>query len=152
MALNYQNDLRGVSLQPNRPYARPPDSIRDAGAKKWLFGVISAVTISVFLIPLAPHVLHTSTMFHFLLHLGSVTIAVFLSTVSFISYRNSGNIRVLLTALSFVALTVVELLFLLNAAEIIGTPVIPVVDIDLSHVFLLGMLVLFGLGVLKVNK
>ena len=140
-------------MQPNRSYARPPDAgIRDVGAKKWLFGVISAVTVSVFIVLLAPHVFHASTIYHFLLHLGSVTIAVFLSTVSFVSYRNSGSTRILLTALSFVALTVVELLFLLNTAEIIGTPVIPVVDIDLSHVFLLGMLVLFAMGVLRVNR
>jgi hypothetical protein len=140
-------------MQPNRPYVRSPDSAsKDIGAKKWLFGVISAVTVSVFIVLAAPHIFHASTIWHFLLHLGSVTIAVFLSTVSFVSYRNTGNTRILLTALSFVALTIVELLFLLNTAELIGTPVIPVVDIDLSHVFLLGMLVLFGLGVLKVNK
>ena len=138
-------------MQSNSPYSKAAPG-QGSASKKWLFGIISAVVVSTFIILAAPHILHTSTIYHFILHLASITIAVFLSTVSFVSYRNSGSSRVLLTALSFVALTVVELLLLLNTAELIGSLAIPVVDIDISHVFLFGMLVLFGMGVLKVNK
>ena len=135
-----------------RPYAGRELKAQEAGSKKWLLGIIAAITVSTFIILGAPHILHTSTIYHFLLHLASVTIAVFLSTVSIISYKNSGNTRILLTALSFVALSLVEILLLLNAAELVGNLVIPGVDIDVSHLMLFGMLVLFGLGVLKVNK
>ncbi|MEO9321631.1 MAG: hypothetical protein ABI361_13270 [Nitrososphaera sp.] len=136
-----------------RHFSQPRDNkLQDAAYKKWLLGIIAAVTVSSFIILASPHLFHTSTIYHFILHLASITIAVFISTISFVSYRNSGSQRVLLTALSFVALSVVELLMLLNAAEVIGDVTIPVVDIDVSHVFLFGMLALFGLGVLKVNK
>ena len=136
----------------SKPRPSPLDNRTFDAGKKWLLGIISAMTVSIFVILAAPHLLHTFVIYHFLLHLASVTLAVFLSTVSLISYRNSGSTRILLTALSFMALTVVELLYLLNVAEVIGQITIPVVDIDLSHTFLLGMLALFGLGVLKVNK
>ncbi|SRR5579883_3144700 len=138
-------------LQSNKSQPRSDHRTLDS-SKKWLLGVVSAMTVSIFVIFAAPHVFHTSVIYHFVLHLASVTLAVFLSTVSLVSYKNSGSTRILLTALSFVALTIVELIYLLNVAEIIGQLTIPVVDIDLSHVFLLGMLTLFGLGVLKVNK
>jgi hypothetical protein len=149
--LNYFGPYIDSRLQ-SKPQPRSLDNRTFDSSKQWLLGIISAMTVSIFVVLAAPHILHTSVIYHFVLHLASVTLAVFLSTVSFISYRNSGSTRILLTALSFVALTVVELLYLLNVAEVIGQLTIPVVDIDLSHAFLLGMLALFGLGVLKVNK
>lgn len=56
-------------------------------------------------------------------------------------------------AVAFVTLAVVELLYLLQAGGIyLGQFIIPAANIELSHLVLLIMVTLFGLGVLKVNK
>ena len=52
----------------------------------------------------------------------------------------------------FLALTIVELIYLFNATEDFEEVAIPFIDIELPHIILLAMLTLFGLGVLKVNK
>jgi hypothetical protein len=59
----------------------------------------------------------------------------------------------LLMAVGFMSLALVEFFYLLDAGGIvIGQFIIPAVNIELSHVILLIMISLFGLGVLKVNK
>jgi hypothetical protein len=53
----------------------------------------------------------------------------------------------------FMSLALVEFFYLLQAGGIvIGQVIIPAVNIELSHIILLIMVSLFGLGVLKVNK
>ena len=54
--------------------------------------------------------------------------------------------------LGFFTLAVIETLYLFHATANIEDVIIPVVDIEVSHVILLIMLTLFGVGVLKVNK
>jgi hypothetical protein len=52
----------------------------------------------------------------------------------------------------FLSLVGVEFLSLFAATENLVLFTIPSVNVELSHIFLLGMLTLFGLGVLKVDK
>jgi len=53
----------------------------------------------------------------------------------------------------FMSLALVEFFYLLQAgAIVIGQIIIPAVNIELSHLILLIMVGLFGLGILKVNK
>ena len=54
--------------------------------------------------------------------------------------------------LGFFALAVIEILYLFHATANIEDVIIPIVDIELSHIILLVMLTLFGIGILKVNK
>jgi hypothetical protein len=54
--------------------------------------------------------------------------------------------------IGFMALAVVELLYLLDASALVSMFDISALNIELPHVILLGMLAMFGLGVLKVNK
>jgi hypothetical protein len=85
--------------------------------------------------------------------MGSLTIAVFLSIVSFLAYSRNTTTRMLLMAFGFMTLALVELFYLLQAEGIeLLQFSIPAVNIELSHVILLIMLSLFGVGVLKVNK
>jgi len=87
------------------------------------------------------------------LHMASLTIAVFLGIVSFLAYSRNTTTRMLLMAVGFMALASVEFFYLLEAEGIeLVQFSIPTVNIELSHVILLLMLTLFGLGVLKVNK
>jgi hypothetical protein len=92
-------------------------------------------------------------IFHILLHMAGLTIAIFLSIVSFLAYSRNTTTRMLLMAVGFLALSLVELFYLLQAGGIsVGQFIIPAANIELSHMTLLIMVSLFGLGVLKVNK
>jgi hypothetical protein len=122
-------------------------------SKPILLALITAVVVGVVAPLVLPHVTHPSMIYHILLHMAGLTIVVFLSTVSVLAYSRNKTTRMLLMAAGFVTLAVVELLYLLQAGGIyIGQFVIPVANIELSHVVLLIMVSLFGLGVLKVNK
>jgi hypothetical protein len=122
-------------------------------SKPVLLGLITIVVTGVVAPLLLPHVTHPSMIFHILLHMAGLTIAIFLSTVSFLAYSRVTTTRMLLMAAGFVTLAVVELLYLLQAGGIYaGQFTIPVANIEISHMVLLIMVSLFGLGVLKVNK
>ena len=85
--------------------------------------------------------------------MAGLTIAIFLSIVSVLAYSRNRTTRMLLMAVGFMSLALVEFFYLLQAGGIaIGQVTIPAVNIELSHIILLIMVSLFGLGVLKVNK
>ncbi|MGH9921198.1 MAG: hypothetical protein ACRD38_00440 [Nitrososphaerales archaeon] len=121
--------------------------------KAKLFGVISLSVVGILSVPaILPHITHPSMIYHILLHIGSLIITVFLSVISIIAYNRTGSIRILFMTAGFLSLVVVEFLSLFAATENLGFFMIPGVNVEVSHMFLLGMLALFGLGVLKVDK
>ena len=128
-------------------------SVLETISKPVLLGLITIVMTGVASPFLLSHVAHPSMIFHILLHMAGLTIAIFLSIVSFLAYSRKTTTRMLLMAAGFMALTVVELLYLFQAGGIyVGQFTIPLANIELSHMVLLIMVSLFGFGVLKVNK
>jgi hypothetical protein len=126
---------------------------QESVSKPILLALITAVVVGVVAPLVLPHATHPSMIYHILLHMAGLTLVVFLSTVSFLAYSRSPTTRMLLMAVAFVTLAVVELLYLLQAGGIyLGQFIIPAANIELSHLVLLIMVTLFGLGVLKVNK
>ena len=118
-----------------------------------LLAIIALALIAILAIPvIIPHINHTGVIYHISLHVGSVIIAVFLTVVSVIAYRRNGSRRLLFMMGGFAVLAFVEFLYLFYATVNIEAVLIPVVDVELSHVILLVMLTLFGIGVLKVNR
>ena len=91
-------------------------------------------------------------IYHIFLHIISLIIAVFLSSVSFLAYNRTGGSRLLFNTLSFVSLAIIELFYLLYATTNVMDIIIPVVHIDLPHIILLAMLALFGMDVFNVNN
>jgi hypothetical protein len=69
-----------------------------------------------------------------------------------VAYRRSGSPRILFMFFGFLALTIVELIYLFDATWDIGEVALPFVHIELPHIILLIMLTLFGVGVIKVNN
>lgn len=128
------------------------EPIQDSISKPVLLGLITALIIGVVAPLVVPHATHPSMIFHIILHIASLTIAVFLSIVSFIAYRRSTGSRLLLMALGFTSLAAVEFLYLLDATGSLLLYGMPQINAELPHVILLAMLTMFGLGVLKVNK
>jgi hypothetical protein len=128
-------------------------SVQESISKPVLLGLITALVVGVVAPLVIPHAAHPSMIYHILLHMVGLTIAIFLSIVSFLAYSRSTTTRTLLMAIGFMTLALVEFFYLLQAGGIVvGQFIIPTVNIELSHMILLIMVSLFGLGVLKVNK
>jgi hypothetical protein len=118
-----------------------------------LFLVLSLSISSLIAYPfLIPHLTHTSMSYHIIIHMISLNIAIFLTTISFISFRKSKSKKLLLTAFSFVFLLLIETFYLLQASHFIRIFYIPLIEVEFSHLLLLGMLILFACGVLRVDK
>jgi hypothetical protein len=127
-------------------------SVQESVNKPILLGLITALVIGVVAPLVMPHVTHPSMIYHIVLHIASLTIAVFLSIVSVLAYRRSAGARLLFMTLGFMALATVEFLYLLDSTGIVNGFDISTLGIELPHVILLVMLAMFGLGVLRVNK
>ncbi len=122
-------------------------------SKPVLLGLITALVVGIVAPLVVPHITHPSMIYHIVLHLAGLTIAIFLSIVSVLAYSRNRTTRMLLMTVGFMSLALVEFFYLLQAGAIaIGQIIIPTVNIELSHLILLIMVSLFGLGVLKVNK
>jgi hypothetical protein len=126
---------------------------KESTSKPILLGLITALVLGVVAPLVIPHAAHPSMIFHIILHMAGLTIAIFLSIVSFLAYSRNTTTRMLLMAVGFMTLALVEFFYLLQAGGITVVQVIvPTINIELSHIILLAMVSLFGLGVLKVNK
>ena len=141
--------LRDMQKEPGHASGLKQESI----SKPTLLALITALVVGFVAPFVIPHATHPSMIYHILLHIASLTIAMFLTIVSFLAYSRNKASRMLLMAAGFMTLAVVEFFYLLESE---GVPLlqfsIPAVNIELSHVVLLIMLSLFGLGVLKVNR
>lgn len=113
---------------------------------------LTTIIVSSLIIPLIiPHISHQFMIYHIIVHIISLNIAVFLGLVSIFAYLKNSNIRMFLMALGFVTLAVVEGIMLLSSTGNIDNVILPSVNIELPHIVLLVMLTLFGLGLLKAN-
>ncbi|HZA99994.1 MAG TPA: hypothetical protein VE308_03115 [Nitrososphaera sp.] len=122
-------------------------------SKPVLLGLTTALVVGIVAPLVIPHATHPSMIYHILLHMAGLTIAIFLSIVSSLAYSRNTTARMFLMAVGFMSLALVELFYLLQAGGIVvGQFIIPAINIELSHMILLIMVSLFGLGVLKVNK
>jgi hypothetical protein len=121
-------------------------------SKPVLLGLVTAIVVGIVSPLIMPHLAHPSMIYHITLHIASLAIALFLSVVSVLAYARSRSFRVLTMALGFMALSVVEFLYLLDASAVLSVFDFSELGIELPHLILLLMLTMFGLGVLKVNK
>jgi hypothetical protein len=127
--------------------------VQESISKPVLLGLITALVVGIVAPLVIPHAAHPSMIYHILLHMAGLTMAIFLSIVSVLAYSRNMTTRMLLMAVGFVSLALVEFFYLLQAGGIVtGQIIVPAVNIELSHIILLIMVSLFGLGVLKVNK
>ncbi|MEO9363462.1 MAG: hypothetical protein ABI348_06130 [Nitrososphaera sp.] len=126
--------------------------VQEAASKPLVFGLTTAIVVGIIAPLVLPHVTHPSILFHIILHIASLVIATFLSVVSLTAYRRTGGARTLFMTLGFIALGIAEVFYMFQAVGLLFFLQIPNLDIEFPHIILLGMLGLFGLGVLKVNK
>jgi hypothetical protein len=122
-------------------------------SKPKLLAVVAAGVLSVMAVPvILPHISDTSMIYHLLLHVISLIVAIFLGLVSILAYLRNGRSRLLFMMFGFLLLSIIEATYLFDVTSKIEDIVIPIVDIELSHVIFLAMLTLFGIGIFRVNK
>ncbi len=122
-------------------------------SKPKLLAIITVVTIAILTVPvILPHISDTSTIYHILLHVASLIIAIFLGAVSIFAYLRNGRSRLLFMMFAFLSLSVIEAMYLFDVSSNIEDIVIPGADIEVSHVIFLVTLTLFGIGVFRVSK
>jgi hypothetical protein len=67
-------------------------------------GLVIALAVGIVAPLEIPHVTYPSMIYHILLHMAGLTIAIFLSTMSFLAYSRNTTIRLLLMAVGFMTL------------------------------------------------
>ena len=121
-------------------------------SKPKLFSVITVLTTAIIVVPvILPHITDTSTIYHILLHVVSIIIAIFLGVVSMLAYLRKGSSRLLFMMFAFISLSIIEAIYLFDVNSNREDIVIPGVDIEVSHVIFLVTLALFGIGVFRVS-
>lgn len=114
--------------------------------------VLSIIFTSVIVYPIIlPHIHHPSMIYHILIHIVIFETALFLTFISIYSYKKTKSKRVLFTSLSFGFLLLVGFLYLLETSNILGEFHIPFINAELPHLLLMFMLILFAIGVLRVE-
>jgi len=122
-------------------------------SKPKMLAVVTAAVLAVMAVPvILPHITDTSMIYHLLLHVISLIVAIFLGLVSILAYLRNGRSRLLFMMFGFLLLSIIEAMYLFDVTSKIEDIVIPIVDIELSHVIFLVMLTLFGIGIFRVNK
>ena len=122
-------------------------------SKPKMLAIVTAAVLAVMAVPvILPHITDTSMIYHLLLHVISLIIAIFLGLVSILAYLRNGRSRLLFMMFGFLLLSIIEAMYLFDVTSKIEDIVIPIVDIELSHVIFLVMLTLFGIGIFRVTK
>jgi hypothetical protein len=117
-----------------------------------LLAIITLVITAIMVPVILPHITDTSTIYHILLHLASLIIAIFLGVVSMLAYLRKRSSRLLFMMFAFFSLSIIEAMYLFDVSSNIEDIVIPGVDIEVSHVIFLVTLTLFGVGIFSVSK
>ena len=91
-----------------------PESIVER--KSTLFSVVVAGVVAILALPIIiPHLLHGFHLVHIFLHVGGITLAVFISILAVIAYSKLRTKRLLLSAVAFVNFIAAEIVLLIDA-------------------------------------
>ena len=125
-----------------------PESIIER--KSALFSVVVTGVVAILAMPIIiPHLLHGFHIAHIILHVGGITLAVFISILAGIAYYRLKTKRLLLSAIAFANFIAAEFILLLGAT---WPTVYDFGDVPLSevgHLLTFGTLGLLALGVFR---
>jgi len=121
-------------------------------ADKSILTTLILATIIVFSLPLIlPHITHEYMIYHVLLHMITMLIAVLLVIISSIAYYRSRSTRMLLLMVALIALSISESINFLASVDVLRFTYIPLINIEVPHLLILLTLVFLLIGVLKVS-
>ncbi|MDH3395553.1 MAG: hypothetical protein OEL52_05285 [Nitrosopumilus sp.] len=91
-----------------------PESIVER--KSTLFSIVVTGVIAVLAVPIiAPYLLHGYHLAHIFLHIGGITLAVFISALAGFAYYRLRTKRLLLSAIAFTNFIAAEIVLLVDA-------------------------------------
>lgn len=119
-------------------------------SKSTLFSLIIFSIIGILAIPiLIPHMLHQFQVFHILLHLGGISIAVFLSIIAALAYSKVKTRRLLFTTIAFSIFVASESFSLVDAAWQYTYYLGNLSASEVGHILMLSTLGMFALSVFR---
>ncbi|MEM0446225.1 MAG: hypothetical protein QW572_01290 [Candidatus Nitrosocaldus sp.] len=125
---------------------------RMAFADKNVMTLLILAAIAVFSLPLVlPHITHESMIYHIYLHMIAFMVSIFLVIVSALSYHRGRSRRLLFMMLALSMLAVAEFVNFLTATGNVPALLLPIINVELAHMLILAMLVLFMTGVMKMG-
>ncbi|MBS1268967.1 MAG: hypothetical protein MAG458_01703 [Nitrosopumilus sp.] len=118
--------------------------------KSSLFSIIVAGIVGILAIPIiVPHFLHTFHLAHIVLHIGGITLAVFISTLAFVAYGKLRTKRLLLSAIAFANFVVAEFVLLIDATWPGAFDLGEMPLLEVGHLLTFATLGLLALGVFR---
>jgi len=118
--------------------------------KSTLFSVVVAGVIGILAFPvIAPHLLHGMHIVHIFLHIGGITLAVFITLLATIAYLRLRTKRLLLSAIAFANFIVAESFLLIDATwpNIFSVADLPLLEV--GHILTFTTLGLLAIGVFR---
>lgn len=84
--------------------------------KSTLFSIVVTGVVAILALPIIiPHLLHGYHLVHIFLHIGGITLAVFISVLAGIAYDRLRTKRLLISTLAFTNFIVAEIVLLVDA-------------------------------------
>ena len=118
--------------------------------KSTLFGIVLLVVIGTLSIPIiVPHIFHGYHVVHIGLHVGGITLAVFISLIAIIAYLRLKTKRLLFTSLAFSIFVVAESVLLIDATWPTLYDIGVVSLLEIGHILTITTLGLMALGVFR---
>ncbi|MBT6440701.1 MAG: hypothetical protein HOK72_13420 [Flavobacteriales bacterium] len=125
-----------------------PESIVEK--KSTLFSIVVAGVIAILAMPIiVPHLLHGYHLAHIFLHVGGITLAVFIAVLAGFAYYRLRTKRLLLSAIAFANFIAAEIVLLVDAT---WPSVFDVGDMTLPEVGHLLTFITLGLLALGVFR
>jgi hypothetical protein len=118
--------------------------------KSTLFSVVVTGVIAILAFPvIAPHLLHGLHFVHILLHIGGITLAVFITLLATIAYLRLRTKRLLLSAIAFGNFIVAETILVIDATwpHVYDFGDLPLLEI--GHLLTFTTLGLLAIGVFR---
>ena len=125
-----------------------PESI--VQKKSALFSIVVTGVVVILALPIiAPHFLHDYHIAHIILHVGGISLAVFISTLAGIAYYRLRTKRLLLSSIAFTNFIAAEIVLLVDATwpNIYDLEFMPLSEI--GHLLTFATLGLLALGVFR---
>ena len=118
--------------------------------KSTLFSIVVAGIVGILAIPIIiPHLLHGFHLFHIFLHIGGITLAVFITLLATIAYLRLRTKRLLLGAIAFANFIAAESILLIDATwpNVYGFDNMPLSEV--GHLLTFSTLGLLAIGVFR---
>lgn len=118
--------------------------------KSTLFSIVVTGVIAILAVPvIVPHMLHGLHIMHIFLHIGGITLAVFITILATIAYSRLRTKRLLLSAIAFGNFIAAETVLLIDATWPYFYDLGDLALLEVGHLLTFSTLGLLAMGVFR---